>query len=451
MKTTISLAETHVCIIGVGYIGLPTALLAANAGFSVTAYDTSATRVNQLSQGITAICEQDLVDLLKELHTSPRLHFATFPKAQADFYVIAVPTPFLESKQADVSYVWSAVKTIAPLLKQGSTVILESTIPVFLTNSVATFLEQETGLLVGTDIFVAHCPERVLPGNMLFELVNNARVLGGVTPQCAQKAARFYAPFVKGTMHFTNAKAAEMVKLIENSSRDVQIALANQVDQMCVAANIDSREVIALANHHPRVKLLEPGPGVGGHCIAVDPWFLISAFPQATQLLATARKINDERPNLVFHRITEILDKMLFESPTRHLSIGIWGLTFKPNVDDLRESPALEIAQKLLLSASNRITFHAVEPNVHPHHVQALGFTVETEAERSLTLSDGIIVLVKHNAFKQLSLATLKEKVVFDACGLLFDLATKQASLKQTEATRHYFEKQQQKQTSSSQ
>ena len=415
-------SSKRVCIVGVGYIGLPTALLAAHAGFDVTAYDTDAQKIALLKSGNTSICEQDLVTMLTENTDHPRLKFSTHPASHADFYIIAVPTPFLESKQADLSYVWNAIHTIAPLLKQGSTVIIESTVPVFLTNGVAIFLEQTTGLIIGKDLFVAHCPERVLPGNMLFELINNARVIGGVTPACTEKACEFYAPFVQGTLHKSTAKAAEIVKLVENSSRDVQIALANQVDQICTAANVDSREVIDLANKHPRVKILEPGCGVGGHCIAVDPFFLINTFPQATQLFATARKINDERPELVFERIKVALERMLEKSATRQLSIGIWGLAFKPNVDDCRQSPALEIAKKLTSWNNSRIKFHAVEPNVHPHTIQTLGFVAEASADRSLELSDGIIVLVKHNTFKSLSLTLLEHKVIFDACGLLYEI-----------------------------
>lgn len=421
------ITKSNICIVGVGYIGLPTALLAAKSGFNVHAYDTDSHKIATLQQGITSICEQDLVDLLATSVKKSLLTFSTTPLPHADFYVITVPTPFLETKQADVSYVWSAVETICPLLKQGACIIIESTIPVFLTDAIATFVKQLTGFVAGKDVFISHCPERVLPGNMLYELVNNDRVIGGVTPACAEQSALFYKNFVEGTLHMTTAKSAELVKLIENSSRDVQIALANQIDQMCTTAGVDSREIIALANQHPRVKLLQPGCGVGGHCIAVDPWFLISAFPQSTQLLLAARKINDERPNLIFNRIKTALDKMLHESPTRHISIGIWGLTFKPNVDDLRQSPALEIAQKLLSLNDHRITFHAVEPNVHPHHIQSLGFVVETDPERSLELSDGIITLMKHAAFTQLPLHALKQKTLIDACGLLYQAAKKHA------------------------
>jgi len=422
------ITKSSVCIVGVGYIGLPTALLAAKGGFKVHAYDTNEHKISQLNQGITTICEEDIVTLLKKSVTSSLLTFSTSPLANADFYVIAVPTPFLESKQADVSYVWSAIQTICPLLKQGSSIIIESTIPVFLTDAIATYVKQHTGFIVGKDVFVSHCPERVLPGNMLYELINNDRVLGGVTPACAQQAAIFYKAFVTGALHITTAKSAELVKLIENSSRDVQIALANQVDQMCTTAGVDSREIIALANQHPRVKLLQPGCGVGGHCIAVDPWFLINAFPQSTQLLLAARKINDDRPNLILNRIKMALDKMLHESPTRHINIGIWGLTFKPNVDDIRQSPALEIAEKLLNLKNPRITFHAVEPNVHPHLVQSLGFVAETEAERSLELSDGIIVLMKHTAFTKLPFHALKHKIIVDTCGLLYETGKSAAS-----------------------
>lgn len=426
------ITKSSVCIVGVGYIGLPTSLLAAKGGFNVHAYDTDKQKISQLNQGITSICEQDLVDLLKTSVTSSLLTFDTYPMAHADFYVIAVPTPFLESKQADVSYVWKAIETICPLLKNGACIIIESTIPVFLTDAIATFVKQTTGFVAGKNVFISHCPERVLPGNMLHELTHNARVLGGVTPACAEKSAEFYERFVVGALYKTTAKSAELVKLIENSSRDVQIALANQVDQMCVAAGVDSREVIELANQHPRVRLLQPGCGVGGHCIAVDPWFLIKAFPQSTQLLLAARKINDERPHLVLERIVAALDTMLHESPTRHINIGIWGLTFKPNVDDIRHSPALEIAERLLNLKNPRVSFHAVEPNVHPQLIQALGFVAETDPARSLELSDGVIILVKHTAFMQVPFNGLKHKTVLDACGLLYDASKYHSSEKST-------------------
>lgn len=436
------ITKSSICIIGVGYIGLPTALLAAKGGFNVHAYDTDAQKISTLNQGITSICEEDLVELLKTSVKSALLTFDTAPLPHADFYIITVPTPFLETKQADVSYVWNAVETICPLLKPGACIIIESTIPVFLTDAVATFVKQHTGFIVGKDVFISHCPERVLPGNMIYELIHNDRVLGGITPACADRAALFYKSFVKGALHKTNAKSAELVKLIENSSRDVQIALANQVDQICTTAGVDSREIIALANQHPRVRLLQPGCGVGGHCIAVDPWFLINAFPQSTQLLLAARKINDERPNLILGRIKSALDKMLHESPTRHINIGIWGLTFKPNVDDIRQSPALEIAQKLLVSNDPHVTFHAVEPNIHPHLIQSLGFVAETDPERSLELSDGVIVLMKHTAFTKLPFHTLKHKIIVDTCGLLYEVSKKHAPESEPLAQPHNKEKQ---------
>jgi UDP-N-acetyl-D-mannosaminuronic acid dehydrogenase len=418
MNITKTTTQQKVCIVGVGYIGLPTALLASKADFHVEAYDTDIEKITQLKNGRTNIRETDLIDLLSDEHK--KITFTTTPQISADFYIIAVPTPFLETKYADVSFVWAAIEAILPTLTEGACIILESTIPVFFTEAVARTIEQKTSFIIGKTIFVAHCPERVLPGNTLYELINNNRILGGVTPACAEKALEFYARFVSGKLQKTSAKNAELVKLIENSSRDVQIALANQVDQVCTAAGTDSREVISLANEHPRVKILEPGCGVGGHCIAVDPHFLISAFPNATQIFATARKINDERPELVLSRIKETLRKIRLINPSGKISVGIWGLTFKPNVDDTRQSPALEIAQKLLLSEQN-IYFHAVEPNVHPHTIQQLGFTAETNLDRSLEISDGIIVLVKHNEFKEITYPILKEKVLFDACGLLFD------------------------------
>ena len=414
-----------VCIVGVGYIGLPTALLAAQSHFNVVAYDTDHTKISRLKQGKTSICEQELVSMLTIQQTNPHLSFTTTPQAHADFYVISVPTPVLADHRADVSYVMSAVETIAPLLKKGSCVIVESTIPVFLTQKIADYLEKETCLLVGQELFVAHCPERVLPGNMIFELTHNDRIIGGISQACTEKAIEFYTPFVKGKLHTTSAKGAELVKLIENSTRDVQIALANQIDELCTTAQVNSREIIALANHHPRINILEPGPGVGGHCIAVDPWFLINEFPKETELFALARKVNSARPLLTLNRITAALNGIRHKSPNRKVSIGIWGLTFKPNVDDMRESPALEIAQHLIALNDPHISFHAVEPHVHPSIIQEMGFTAEADPERSLDLADGIIVLVKHKAFKEVDHSLLTQKVLYDACGLVYEIQKK--------------------------
>lgn len=411
-----------VCIVGVGYIGLPTALLAAQSHFNVVAYDTDHEKISRLKQGKTAICEQELVSMLTIQQTNPYLAFTTTPQAHADFYVISVPTPVHQDRRADISYVMNAVETIAPLLKKGSCVILESTIPVFLTQKVAEYLEKETCLILGHELFVAHCPERVLPGNMIFELTHNDRVIGGVTEACTKKAVEFYRPFVKGKLLTTSAKGAELVKLIENSTRDVQIALANQIDELCTTAQVNSREIIALANHHPRINILEPGPGVGGHCIAVDPWFLINEFPKETEIFSLARKINSSRPTLTLTRIRKSLDELLLKSPSRKLSIGIWGLAFKPNVDDMRESPALEIAKHLTELNDPRISFHAVEPHVHPSIIQEMGFVAEADPARSLELADGIIVLVKHKAFKEIDHHMLTQKVVYDACGLVYEI-----------------------------
>lgn len=291
-----------------------------------------------------------------------------------------------------------------------------------MTQKIADYLEKETCLLIGQELFVAHCPERVLPGNMIFELTNNDRIIGGITEHCTNKAIEFYTPFVKGKLLTTSAKGAELVKLIENSTRDVQIALANQIDELCTTAQVNSREIIALANHHPRINILEPGPGVGGHCIAVDPWFLINEFPKETEMFALARKVNSSRPTLTLNRIIAALNGIRHKNPNRKLSIGIWGLAFKPNVDDMRESPSLEIAKHLIELNDPHITFHAVEPHVHPSIIQEMGFTAEADPERSLDLADGIIVLVKHKAFKELDHALIAEKVLYDACGLVYDL-----------------------------
>lgn len=287
-----------VCIMGLGYIGLPTAIVAAEHGFEVVGFDIDAQRVERINNYDPVIDEPEVYERLKPLVTSQQFYATTTLEA-SDCFIIAVPTPFKEEKKADLSYVYQATRALVPILKKGDVVILESTIPVGTTDYCAQLLQQETGMVAGTDFFVAHCPERVLPGKIFYELIYNARIIGGINQESMNQAKQFYKQFVKGSLYLTNATAAEMVKLVENSSRDVAIAFANQIASMAYSIGLDPFEIIELANKHPRVKLLNPSCGVGGHCIAVDPWFLVETFPKESELLKTARMINDAKPHQV--------------------------------------------------------------------------------------------------------------------------------------------------------
>lgn len=335
----IEVKNTKVCVIGLGYIGLPTAAILATKGFEVLGVDVSEAVIRTISRGGIHIVEPDLDILVKSAVESNRLTASLVPEA-ADIFILCVPTPFKQNHHPDLSYVDAATDSILPLLKKNDLIILESTSPVGTTQHIAQRIEEKTGFKAGQDCFVAHCPERVLPGRILQEAIENARIIGGVTPKCTEKTLEFYRTFVHGKCHPTHASVAEMTKLVENSFRDVNIAFANELSMICHELKLDAWEVIRLANHHPRVKILNPGPGVGGHCIAVDPWFIIASAPEQTRLIRTARQVNDEKPHFVMERAEELIK--IHGKP-----LGIFGLTFKANVDDFRESPALEIAKQL--------------------------------------------------------------------------------------------------------
>lgn len=408
----------RVSMVGLGYIGLPTAIIAAQSGYEVYGFDVSLEKIQRINSGDATIVETGIKDaLLSVLHDgSFRAHNKLQP---ADFFVIAVPTPFHDGHKADLSYVWEATKSVAQKLAPGNVVILESTIPVGATRQMTHMLESLTGLVAGEDFFVAHCPERVLPGKIFEELVSNDRVIGGCCQESARRAAEFYAPFVEGNLYLTDDKTAEMVKLIENSSRDVQIAFANQVAAMCTTAGINPFEVINLANKHPRVDILQPGCGVGGHCIAVDPFFLVETFPHDTALLAAARKVNDNKPNMVIAEITEkIAQAARIPGRLGLPKVAFLGLTYKPNVDDLRESPALKIAQNFA-QRPELCDVTVCEPQVKADAVQALGFKQSVGLWQAIATADVIVILVKHKEFKQIMACDLQNKFVVDPCGLL--------------------------------
>ena len=333
-------SEKKVCVIGLGYIGLPTASLLGTKGFEVFGVDTSGHVVNTINQGKIHIVEPDLDILVKSAVQSGNLKAGLKP-IEADIYILAVPTPFKDNHIPDLSYVEAATKMIAPYIKPGNIVILESTSPVGTTEEVVAHILQESGHDVGKDIFVAHCPERVLPGRILTELVENDRIVGGVDQASTDKAVEFYQTFVRGEVFATDARTAELSKLTENSFRDVNIAFANELSLICDRESINVWELINLANRHPRVNILQPGPGVGGHCIAVDPWFIVARTPKQSKLIKTAREVNDSKPQWVINKVKSSADK--YKSPI----IGCLGLAFKADVDDLRESPAANIVRQI--------------------------------------------------------------------------------------------------------
>jgi UDP-N-acetyl-D-mannosaminuronic acid dehydrogenase len=406
-----------VCIIGLGYIGLPTAAIAANFGLRVIGYDNSQERIEAIKNNPrTVLPEQGLDQFLEIALSRKTLHLVSTP-CRADYFVIAVPTPFTEDKKADLSYIWQAIETIIPFIKPGTSVIIESTVPVGTTQKIATYLEKATGLNCGQNLFVAYCPERVLPSNIVHELIHNNRVLGGLTPACALQAADFYKHFVVGELHTTTAPQAEMVKLVENSYRDVNLAFSHEVAAIASQAQLNPYETIDLANRHPRVNILHPRCGVGGHCIAIDPFFLIEGFPEQTSLLKTARSINDTKPyNIV--KYIENYCAQKFSNLTRLCRLGILGATYKPNVDDLRQSPALFIIQQLI--ATKQYDIQVCEPHVKEAILQRHAPGVITSTlDALLSHADIIICLVDHALFKQSNQLAF-HPVILDFCGLTY-------------------------------
>lgn len=364
----------RISVIGLGYIGLPTAAMFASRKIEVVGVDVNPATVETINRGEIHIIEPDLDMVVRSTVSEGYLRATTVPEA-AEAFLIAVPTPFKgEKHEPDLSYIEAASKAIAPVLKSGDLVVLESTSPVGATLAMANWLAEARPDLTfpqnageASDIRVAHCPERVLPGKVMQELITNDRVIGGITGRCSYEAARLYRVFVKGEcITANNPKVAELAKLTENSFRDVNIAFANELSIICAQLDIDVWELIALANRHPRVNILQPGPGVGGHCIAVDPWFIVSSAPEHAQLIRTAREVNDEKPNWVLRTVQSALDNHLsknLECKHDKVTISIYGLTFKPDIDDLRESPALQIAAAITDKYEGRIL--VVEPNIN--------------------------------------------------------------------------------------
>lgn len=401
------MAIKNACFMGLGYIGLPTAIIAAKHGIQVTGVDINPKVVELTNRGQLHIIEPGLEDMLKEVVGNGALKAATTPSL-SDAYFMVVPTPFKGNHEPDTSYVEAATRAVIPLLKEGDLYVIESTSPVGTTEKMASIIFAERPELK-SKIYIAYCPERVLPGNVIYELVHNDRVIGGLNQESTDKAIEFYSQFVNGTLHPTNCRTAEMCKLTENSSRDVQIAFANELSLICDKAGINVWELINLANKHPRVNILQPGCGVGGHCIAVDPYFITAEFPAESKIIAEARKINDYKSFWCVEKIKNaILDFELKNH--RKPIVAMMGLAFKPNIDDLRESPAKYIALKIVQSCPNTEIL-VVEPNVQVHDVFNL-----TDYKEAFDRADIVAMLTAHDPFK--SLPWSKDKLILDFCGI---------------------------------
>jgi len=400
------MSKVKVVTIGLGYIGLPTSALIAQNGIRVHGVDVNQKVVDTINQGKIHIVEPSLDIVVKEAVDKGFLK-ADIKPVEANTYLIVVPTPFKGNHEPDISYVESATRNILSYLKEGDLYIIESTSPVGTTEKMMQLIYKERPELRGF-LHVAYCPERVLPGNVMHELVYNDRVIGGVDDKSTQKAIAFYNQFVKGVLHPTNARTAEMCKLTENSSRDVQIAFANELSLICDKADINVWELIQLANKHPRVNILKPGSGVGGHCIAVDPYFIVSDYPMESKIIGTAREVNNYKSFWCAEKVQN--EKLKFElKHGKKPSIALMGLAFKPNIDDLRESPAKYIVNKVLQNDSNG-SYFIVEPNIKKHNVFKL-----TDCKEAVEKSDIIVFLVAHKQFQSLK---INNKKVLDFCGV---------------------------------
>lgn len=400
--------KPEVVMVGLGYIGLPTAALIAQNKVNVHGVDINPNVVDTINRGEIHIVEPELDKAVASAVKDGYLKAAT-KAVEADNYLIVVPTPFKGKNEPDISFVEAATRGIIPLLKEGDLYIIESTSPIGTTEKMEQLIYQERPELKGK-LLMAYCPERVLPGNVMYELVHNDRVIGGVDDASTQKALDFYSKYVKGTLHKTNARTAEMCKLVENSSRDVQIAFANELSLICDKADINVWELINLANKHPRVNILQPGCGVGGHCIAVDPYFIVSEYPMESKIIGTAREVNNYKSFWCAEKIQN--EKLKFQlEHGRKPRVALMGLAFKPNIDDLRESPAKYIAQKVLQNDSNGEYF-IVEPNIEEHKVFKL-----TDYKEAIEKADIVALLVAHDEFKTIEKDA--SKVILDFCGTL--------------------------------
>ena len=411
-----------VSVIGLGYIGLPTAAILASRGVDVIGVDVNQNAVDIINQGKIHIVEPELDILVREAVEKDQLKAVIKPE-KVDVFMVAVPTPFKGNYKPDLSYIKSAAKAIAPVLEKGNLVILESTSPVGTTEKMMEWMKAERPDLsfpeFGSndsqyDIAIAHCPERVLPGHVIRELVENDRIIGGVTIQCAERARDLYKIFVEADCLITDCRTAELSKLVENSFRDVNIAFANELSLICDKLDINVWEMIKLANRHPRVNILQPGPGVGGHCIAVDPWFIVDSAPDEAKLIRTARLVNDMKPNFVLDKIDHAVNSI--GRKKSELTIACLGLAFKPDIDDLRESPALNIAKQISLMKFKKVFL--VEPNISKAPKEFKAGTKITLMDEALKVADIVVLLVDHIQFKTMDLNLLSGKQIVDTRGI---------------------------------
>ena len=392
----------RVSVVGLGYTGLPTAAVLASRGYSVHGVDVNPRAVDTINSGRAHIVEPDLDMLVRAAVTTGRLEAHLAPRP-SDIFILCVPTPCTPDHLPDLHHLTDATESICPHLERGNLVVLESTSPPGTTEMLAALVTERTGIPAG-EILWAHAPERVLPGRVLREVVENDRVIGGIDDASTSFCAAFYRTFVSGELHLTNARTAETVKLIENAYRDVNIAFANELSLVADELNLDVWELIELANRHPRVKILRPGPGVGGHCIAVDPWFLVASAPHVTRLIRTAREVNDHKPAYVANRILRRAER--FRKPT----IACLGLAYKPNVDDLRESAAVEVVRELMHAGTAEI--RVCEPFVESHPEFPL-----VGPDEAIEGADMVVFLVAHDIFRKIPRKALEEKIIMDVCG----------------------------------
>ena len=395
------------CFMGLGYIGLPTSIIAAKHGVKIIGVDINSQVVNMTNQGRLHIIEPGMKEMLQEVVNNGCLHASNTPEV-SDAYFIVVPTPFKGDHEPDISYVESATRMVLPLLKQGDLYIIESTSPVGTTEKMAELIYTERPELKDK-VYIAYCPERVLPGNVIYELIHNDRVIGGLNEASTRKAQEFYSLFVKGTLHPTNCRTAEMCKLTENSSRDMQIAFANELSIICDKAGINVWELISLANKHPRVNILQPGCGVGGHCIAVDPYFISSEFPKEARMIAMAREVNNSKADWCAEKVQNAMLRFELDKK-RKPAVAMMGLAFKPNIDDLRESPAKYIVTKVMQKCNNA-SIMVVEHNITEHKIFKL-----TDYREAYNKADIVVFLTAHTQFKELKWRD--DKVILDFCGI---------------------------------
>lgn len=409
-------AFEKICIVGLGYIGLPSAAVFARSGAKVVGVDVNPVAVDTINSGKTPIVEADLDDLLHQVVLDGHLTASLTPE-EADAFILAVPTPINGDHTPDLAYVEAATRSIAPFFTEGNLLVLESTVPPGATERMVAWLEEERPDLkeaggVGKGYFVAHCPERVLPGRVLIELVDNDRIIGGITPKCSEKALALYKMFVQGECVITTARTAELAKLTENSFRDVNIAFANELSLICDELDVNVWELVSLANRHPRVNILQPGPGVGGHCIAVDPWFIVDSAPEQARMVRLAREINDSKPEWVIEKVKQAAKATGKERPV----VACLGLAFKPNIDDLRESPALLITERLAHDKVGEII--AVEPNISEQTVSLARLGVAlVSLEEAMNKADVIVLLVDHDDLKAARIARTNEATIIDTRG----------------------------------